>query len=142
MKAKTIDSTTTVYDGTGFSALVVGHLAPGSDVEVLAVKKQDGRKWMTVKLPDGRMGFVSGEAKIVWLTSREKWKTPDGEDAKRSMQRGALWLGGGVLVTAVTLSAASSSRQGGIVVIAWGPVLFGGFRFLVGLLQYLYSLSD
>jgi predicted phage tail protein len=43
---------------------------------------------------------------------------------------GALFLVGGLLLTAVTLAAASG---GGTYVLAWGPMLYGGIRLMKGL---------
>ena len=48
----------------------------------------------------------------------------------------ALFLGGAV-VTAVTLSTAT--LHGGYVVVAYGPVIWGGYRFLVGASRFLNS---
>jgi hypothetical protein len=52
------------------------------------------------------------------------------------MQDGMLWCIGGIVVTAMTFSLAASSG-GGIFIIAWGAILFGGLQFLQGLFQYL-----
>jgi len=54
--------------------------------------------------------------------------------ATKNMLYGALWCIGGIIVTAITFSAASG---GGRYVIAWGAILFGGIQFLRGLWQYL-----
>lgn len=48
------------------------------------------------------------------------------------MMIGGLWCIGGIFVTVVTYSAATS--RGGVYVVAWGAILFGGYRFLRGLL--------
>jgi len=53
--------------------------------------------------------------------------------AKRNMVVGGLWCVGGIVVTAVTYSQASSG--GGRYVMAWGAILFGGIQFVRGLLQ-------
>lgn len=52
-----------------------------------------------------------------------------------------VWIGGlicivGIVVTAVSYSAASG---GGRYVVAWGAVIFGGFRFIRGIVGYVNS---
>ena len=49
------------------------------------------------------------------------------------MFRGALWCGGGILVTVVTYLAAENSPGGGTYVVAWGAILFGAIQFFRGL---------
>jgi len=56
------------------------------------------------------------------------------EAGKKNMLVGVLWLVGGSLVTAATMSAASG---GGAYVVAWGAILFGGIQFLRGLGQFM-----
>jgi hypothetical protein len=46
------------------------------------------------------------------------------------MLDGALWCGGGILVTGLTYSMASS---GGTYIIAWGAIVIGAIQFLRGL---------
>jgi len=52
------------------------------------------------------------------------------EKAEKNMLYGALWFIGGVIVTAVTYSAASG---GGTYVVAWGAIIFGAVQFFMGL---------
>lgn len=54
--------------------------------------------------------------------------------ANRDMLVGALWCGGGILITVITYSAASGP-QGGTYLLAWGPIIFGGIQFLRGLMS-------
>ena len=61
--------------------------------------------------------------------------------AQKNFVHGALWLVGGIAVTAVTYSIASSSPSGGHYLIAWGAIIFGGFQFLKGLVGFL-NLPD
>lgn len=58
-----------------------------------------------------------------------------------NMIAGAVWCGGGSLVTYLTYNAAVSGG-GGHYFIAWGAILFGGIQFLKGLLQWLGDLSS
>ena len=51
--------------------------------------------------------------------------------ANRNMFVGGLWCVGGIVVTALTYSAASG---GGSYVVAWGAIVFGGIQFCRGLL--------
>lgn len=54
------------------------------------------------------------------------------EAGQKNMLFGALWCIGGILVTAITYSAAAG---GGTYVVAWGAILFGGVQFFRGLTQ-------
>jgi hypothetical protein len=58
---------------------------------------------------------------------------PD-EAGSRNMIFGALWCFGGIVVTALTLSAASATG-GGMYVVAWGAILFGVAQFFRGVIQ-------
>jgi len=44
---------------------------------------------------------------------------------------------GGATVTAVTFAAAT--LRGGLVIVAYGPVIWGGYRFCVGASRFLHS---
>lgn len=50
--------------------------------------------------------------------------------ADKRMMRGALWCGGGLIVTLVTYVAAAS---GGTYVVAWGAIAWGAVEFFQGL---------
>jgi len=52
---------------------------------------------------------------------------------QKNMLYGALWCIGGIIVTAVTFTAASG---GGTYIIAWGAIIFGAIQFFRGLSQY------
>lgn len=56
----------------------------------------------------------------------------DAADAFRYARNGGLWFAGGGLVTAATYAFSE-----GTYFLAWGPLLFGGFRLVRGLLRYL-----
>jgi hypothetical protein len=51
---------------------------------------------------------------------------------RKDLLYGALWFGGGLLLTVATCSAAQDAG-GGRYVLAWGPMLYGGFRLLKAL---------
>ena len=52
--------------------------------------------------------------------------------ARKNMLFGALWCGGGILVTALTYSAAASGPGDGSYVVAWGAIVFGALQFFRG----------
>lgn len=54
------------------------------------------------------------------------------ERAKKDITYGAIWCVGGIIVTAVTYSAASG---GGTYVVAWGAILIGAIQLIKGLLN-------
>ena len=70
--------------------------------------------------------------------SRQRLKavlvTPAEEAAAafRYARRGGLWFAGGALVTALTYAFSE-----GTYFLAWGPLIFGGFQLVRGLLRYL-----
>jgi hypothetical protein len=59
------------------------------------------------------------------------------EAALKNMAIGAFICIVGLVITAGSYSAASSSSSGGRYVIAWGAVIFGGIQFLRGVGQLL-----
>jgi hypothetical protein len=56
----------------------------------------------------------------------------DAVAAFRYARRGGFWFAGGALVTALTYAFSE-----GTYFLAWGPLLFGGFQLVRGLLRYL-----
>ena len=62
---------------------------------------------------------------------------PEGVAARnhRELRHGLYWLVGGILVTVITYSSASSSPGGGTYVIASGPMIVGGYRFIKALIN-------
>jgi DnaJ-like protein len=56
----------------------------------------------------------------------------ESDAAFRYARRGGLWFAGGALVTALTYAFSE-----GTYFLAWGPLLFGGFQLVRGLLRYL-----
>jgi len=54
------------------------------------------------------------------------------EAGQKNMLIGALWCGGGLVVTAITYSAAAG---GGTYVVTWGAVIFGAIQFFRGVGQ-------
>ena len=56
----------------------------------------------------------------------------DAGAAFRYARRGGLWFAGGAIVTALTYAFSE-----GTYFLAWGPLVFGGFQLVRGLLRYL-----
>jgi len=56
----------------------------------------------------------------------------DADAAFRYARRGGFWFAGGALVTGLTYAFSE-----GTYFLAWGPLLFGGFQLVRGLLRYL-----
>jgi DnaJ-like protein len=55
----------------------------------------------------------------------------DAADAFRYARNGGLWFAGGALVTALTYAFSQ-----GTYFLAWGPLVFGGFQLVRGLVRY------
>jgi len=153
MKAKIIDSEATVYSGTGFSAIPIAELVAGSEVDILAAKKQDGQKWFSVTLADGQMGFLSGKTKFSAdsTESISEWRGTEQKEAGKRIVRGACWLIGGVLAIAfmvMTINSAVSSRSEvefpfkPVALLAVGAIFYGGFLLVGGIVEYMQSFRD
>jgi hypothetical protein len=146
--AKVAEPGTRAYDGTGFAAMMVAELPVGSNVEIVGDKNQGGKTWISVAIEDGRIAYLPGETKVFVIgrdmSLREAYrktslsKKSDKDDAMRSMARGALWFAFGAVVTFLTFAANATP----FVVIAWGPMLYGIFRFLKGLVVYISTVTD
>jgi hypothetical protein len=50
----------------------------------------------------------------------------------RALIFGAVWFVGGLILSAVTYSAAAS---GGVYIVAWGPMLYGIIQIVIGLVR-------
>ncbi len=72
------------------------------------------------------------EALAVAVQSGAAASSDESDAAFKYAMRGGLWFAGGGLVTAVTYAFSQ-----GTYLIAWGPLLFGGFQLVRGLLRYL-----
>jgi hypothetical protein len=66
----------------------------------------------------------------------EAHESTKSEGGSKDMLYGALWCIGGIIVTAVTYSAASG---GGRYFVAWGAIIFGGIQFFKGLANSMNS---
>lgn len=61
-----------------------------------------------------------------------EWEQAE-QQAKRDVIAGALFLIGGIAITAFTYDMAASSPGGGTYMLAWGPMLYGVVRLCRGL---------
>ena len=61
------------------------------------------------------------------------------EKPEKDMVFGTLWMVGGGVVTLGTYSAASG---GGVYFVFFGPIIWGTFQFLRGLLAWFANKSD
>ena len=72
------------------------------------------------------------EALAVAVQSGAAASSDESDAAFKYAMRGGLWFAGGGLLTAATYAFSQ-----GTYLIAWGPLLFGGFQLVRGLLRYL-----
>jgi len=148
-----MEDRTPVYSGTGFSAVAIAKLSAGSEIDVLSSKKVNGSKWLCVSLPDGQMGYLPGDTKIVGgsLSNLNAWKNTERSDAARGIVLGGICLGAGVAAIAlmlVMIESAVRSREEivfpfkPVCLLAIGAILYGGFRILGGIVEYFQSYRD
>ncbi|HMR06455.1 MAG TPA: hypothetical protein PKA88_11775 [Polyangiaceae bacterium] len=95
-------------------------------------------QWLSKKgLSDKQIGATLRRARAR-IESARPTPTVSEDAAETNAQRdkdrlhGGLWFGGGLAVTVVSLMAADGP-QGGQYVLAWGPMLYGGYRLLKSL---------
>jgi len=48
---------------------------------------------------------------------------------RRAVIFGVLWVSAGLLITLITYARA---QGGGVYIVAWGPMLYGAYRFITG----------
>jgi hypothetical protein len=72
------------------------------------------------------------EALAAAAQSNVAGSSDDAAAAFRYARRGGFWFAGGALVTALTYAFSE-----GTYFLAWGPLLFGGFQLVRGLLRYI-----
>lgn len=83
------------------------------------------------------MGLNKETASMVIENVFRSRKKAHREAAARNIMIGAAWCVGGIAVTALTYQLASG---GGVFVVAWGAILFGGIQFIKGLGQLAINL--
>jgi len=103
-------------------------LAGNPKVYILEAVGQGNQGWFKVRDASGSEGFIPRRTRMRVIVEKTKAL------GKKNMLTGALWLIGGVVVTAATWSAASG---GGTYIFAWGAILFGAVQLIIGLVQFL-----
>jgi hypothetical protein len=78
------------------------------------------------------IGLNEESARIVVENLERQINEAKKNRANKDMLYGGLWFFGGLIVTLVSLSAASG---GGSYVVAYGAIIFGGIQFFRGLLN-------
>lgn len=71
--------------------------------------------------------YSNGPAPYQTVTDQQRqiWRAK----GKRSVAFGAIWLVAGILITVITYQAASG---GGVYFVAYGPMIFGVYRLILG----------
>jgi hypothetical protein len=77
-------------------------------------------------------GIDEESAGIVAENIQAQYVEETNKVANKNMLYGSLWCIGGIIITALTYSAASN---GGSYVITWGAIIFGGIQFFKGVGQ-------
>lgn len=90
----------------------------------------------TTKMELVKQGMDEKSADALVANLEEQIEAAQRKKNNRDMLIGGLWMVGGIVVTAVTFSAASG---GGKYVIAWGAIIFGGIQFFTGLARSLQN---
>jgi hypothetical protein len=80
--------------------------------------------------PTKRSAYDESLAAVAQLNAMDA--TDDADAAFRYARRGGFWFAGGALITALTYAFSE-----GTYFLAWGPLLFGGFQLVRGLLRYI-----
>jgi len=64
MKARIINQPENVYSQTDANSPIIAQLAIGIEIELGVLKKNNGKDWVTVTLPDGRQGYMPGQTQV------------------------------------------------------------------------------
>ena len=99
-------------------------LKNGESILIMSAIESNGRKWVKIRDAAGNEGYTAANVKIKTYAATVA-RSPESD-----MLVGGAWCLGGIVITAATYS--SVAQSGGTYLICWGPVLFGGFRFLKG----------
>jgi len=134
--ATLVQANTNVYSMPSAMSAALNPMKKNTRFYLLDNVKQGEDNWVKIRNMTGGEGYIDGKTKIRVIAEAAKATRAS---ASRNMVFGALWCIGGILVTAITYSAASSG--GGTYFVAWGAILFGGLQFLQGLVQFL-SATD
>src|SRR5215213_1999888 len=80
-----------------------------------------------------------GECGTPFNSEPRRLQSDSMQAAERQMISGALLCIGGIVVTVVSFVSAMNGSFGGIYVITWGAIIFGGERFFRGFIQQLFG---
>ncbi|QDU50369.1 hypothetical protein [Gimesia panareensis] len=97
-----------------------------------AEQMRDGASNQQIQAALMEKGVDAESAGIIVSQLNELRDQQTKEAAQKHMMFGALWCIGGIVVTALTYSAAS---EGGTYVVAWGAIIFGAVQFFRGVFQ-------
>jgi hypothetical protein len=125
-----------IYASPTTSSPIIGEFRKGEKFHIGEVINKDTDPWVKTKTGTGQAGYIPGNTKIKMQKATTR-RVISKSTARRNMLVGFLWCAGGLAITAITYSSASGS--GGTYVVTWGAIIFGGFQFLQGLVQYLQS---
>ena len=89
-----------------------------------------GRDNYEIRMALMEQGFSYDDADAILKHAHPETVTTADNTKSDDVAVGILWLAGGILVTALTYAAAS---DGGVYIIAYGPVIYGAIRLLKGL---------
>ena len=78
----------------------------------------------------GKAGYDDALIKDIMLEVEGKTPEASAELNSSELRHGVYWLVGGILVTVISYGIASSSEGGGVYLIAWGPMVVGGMKFI------------
>ena len=97
----------------------------------------EGKSKDKIRTELNAMGLNQDTASTVIENVFRSRKKAHREAGARNIIVGAAWCVGGIAVTALTYELASG---GGVFVVAWGAILFGGIQFIKGLGQLAVNL--
>ncbi len=120
-----VEATAAEAEPTGPSPLASRELAEKL-YSFAAEQLHSGRPASEVEQSLIRTGLSTAEAAVI-VAALVRVRQDAG---RRNMLHGALWCGGGLLVTLVSFQAGNGS-----FVLAWGAILFGAIQFFRGLSQ-------
>lgn len=97
--------------------------------EQLLTKKQTAAEVQTTLI---EKGIDQETAKKIVVAVEKQIQSAKKHQSNRNMLFGALWLVGGIVVTAITYSVA---EPGGTYVVAWGAIAYGLYKLFIGLFR-------
>ena len=123
--------------GTGPSPVGGGALAPDAAERAFSYAKDVLRRGMPREKVEEVLraqGFDPATASAI-VQQADGLKNERRNAGKRHMITGAIFCVAGIIITAVSYSAAAEGG-GGTYVVTWGAIIFGGIQFFRGLIQY------